>query len=540
MSDSIPAESWPAAPRVRWRPAVIIASLGALSLGLIAADLESLRGTQGVGTIVAVGLTVIGLLVWFCFFSGLSTQQRLRGGAVLALAAAVVAAAVRIDGFDGAMLPLLAWRWKPTAEQQFATLQADILATAGDLTPTTPPVDLHSVTPHDYPGYLGADRLGVVRDVKLERDWAAQPPRELWRQPIGLGWSAFAIVGEFAVTQEQRGDNEVVVCYELATGRERWVHLDKSRFAEAMGGDGPRATPTIDQGRVYSLGATGILNCLDGADGKPIWSHNILSDAKAEIIQWAMSGSPLVAGANVVVCAGGSDGYSLLAYDRATGDMAWHAGSDPAAYASPQWARLAGEEVVLMYSATSLSAHDPATGEVRWRYEWRPQQAIKCAQPLVLADYGVPNAADRVLLSSGYTIGSMLLQISQDEGEPRFEELWSTRQLRAKFSNLVARGDYVYGLDENILTCLDLRDGSRQWKQGRYGYGQLLLVDELLLIQAESGEVALVEATPQGHRELGRFPALNGKTWNHPALAGRRLLVRNDREAACFELPVVE
>jgi outer membrane protein assembly factor BamB len=251
-----------------------------------------------------------------------------------------------------------------------------------------------------------------------------------------------------------------------------------------------------------------------------------------------MAGSPLIVGRRVIVSPGGDKGRSLWAYDLETGEPAWHAGDDSASYTSPLLTTLASQQQVLILTAKSLAAHDPADGRQLWRHEWRPDQVIKCAQPLPLADFGYAAGQDQVLISSGYTVGSELLQVTHEEGRWDVRPLWSTRQLRAKFSNMLVLGNFVYGLDEGILVCLDLRDGSRRWKQGRYGHGQMLLVDELLLIQAESGEVVLVEPTPKGPRELGRLAALTDKTWNHAALASPYLLVRNDREAACYELPL--
>ena len=518
---------------LRWKPLVVIFALRAAAAAFIALAPELLGGMQVVASMAAIAASGLALLIWFWFFSGISRRGVWLGTSLLLLAGLITASLVRIDGFDGAMLPLLAWRWTPTAEERFAASRP---AQPSAAEPAQ--VNLVPAGSGDFPGYLGDKRLGVVENLRLNADWTSQAPKLLWRQPIGLGWSAFAVVGDFAITQEQRGEQEAVVCYEVATGRERWAHTDKARFSEALGGDGPRATPTIHEGRVYALGATGILNCLDGGTGQKLWSRNILEDAGAENISWGMAGSPLVVGQTVVVSAGGKPDHSLLAYRLDSGELAWHAGDDPAAYASPMLTRLDGIEQILIYNAAAIVGHDPASGEVLWRYPWKEEQVIKCAQPVVLGDFG-EEQQNRVLLSSGYAIGSVLLEVERVDGRFEAAPVWETRQLRAKFANMLVRDGYVYGLDEGILTCLDLADGSRQWKQGRYGHGQMLLVGDLLLIQAEGGDVALVEASPKRYREVARLPALTSKTWNPPALAGKRLLVRNDREAMCFELPTL-
>ncbi len=491
---------------------MIILVLMALGWALIWIEPDFLRGMHSIATMALVSAGGIAFLAWFFLRSGLDRRRRVQGAAVMLVCAAGIAASLRSDGWDGNMRPIFAWRWTLTPEQRLEATQAHRGSTTA--------VDLLPVPSRDYPGFLGADRRGVIPHIKLGRDWNAQPPHELWRKPIGLGWSAFAIVGDFAFTQEQRGDEEVVACYELKTSIERWTHADKVRFSEALGGDGPRATPTVHVGRVYALGATGILNCLDAATGEPLWSRNILDDAGVKNRDWGMAGSPLIVGRNVIVSPGGDKGRSLWAYSIETGEPAWHGGDDLAAYTSPLLTTLAGHEQVLILNAKSLTAHDPADGRQLWRHPWSAEQVIKCAQPVPLADFGDATGKDQVLISSGYTVGSQLVRVTQDEnGGWDVQPLWSTRQLRAKFSNMLVHDGFVYGLDEGILVCLDLRDGRRRWKQGRYGHGQLLLVDDLLLIQAESGEVFLVEPTPQGPRELGRLAALTDKTWNHPALA---------------------
>jgi outer membrane protein assembly factor BamB len=530
----MPDPASPPAAKIRPWPAVVIVALAAAAILIIRLEPEFLHGMKTVSSMAALGMAAAALLFWFVAFSGFSRQARVRGTIALVAMMIALVAAVRIDGFGGEMFPILAWRWTPTAEERFAARQAQ---EPRPDRPEADAVDLSAATGHDFPGYLGANRLGVVEHVRLDPDWQSHPPRELWRREVGLGWSSFAVVGEFAVTQEQRGDEEVVACYELRTGRPCWVHSDRARFSETLGGDGPRATPTLHQGRVYALGATGILNCLEGGTGKPLWSHNILEEHGATNIDWGMAGSPLVVDDLVIVCPGGPGGHSVVAYHAESGECAWHSGDDRASYVSPQLANIAGVRQVLTMSAQALESRDPASGKIVWQHPWAEAQSIKCAQPAVLSDFGYAAGEGQILVSSGYGIGSQLIEIAREGSDWNTRPLWQSKQLRSKFSNMLVREGHVFGLDEGILACVDLKTGKRRWKQGRYGYGQHLLVDDLLLIQAESGEVVLVAASTQEHRELARLPALSSKTWNPPVLAGRVLLVRNDREAACYELP---
>ena len=332
----------------------------------------------------------------------------------------------------------------------------------------------------------------------------------------------------------------MVVCYDLKSGLEQWSHSDHDRYEATPAGVGPRATPTIVEDRVYTLGATGILNCLDLATGERIWSEDILYDNGAELASWGMSGSPLVLDDLVVVSAGGGKGKSLVAYHKDTGERVWRAGSDPAGYSSPLITTLAGIPQILIFNFGGVVAHNPNDGQVLWRQPW-PNTTECIAQPVPL-----PN--DRLFVSSGYGIGCKLFQIAHDVDDLlKATLLWETPRLKAKFTNVVHRDGYIYGLDDGVFVCLDLADGQRKWKRGRYGHGQVILVDDsdgsreesdLLLVSAESGDVLLVEVNPNESKEVARFPALASKTWNNPALAGQYLLVRNDREAACYELPI--
>jgi outer membrane protein assembly factor BamB len=322
-----------------------------------------------------------------------------------------------------------------------------------------------------------------------------------------------------------------VVCYDLETGRPRWVHADPARYDSNLAGVGPRATPTLDGKRLYAVGATGILNCLDLATGRRIWSTNFVEANQATLNSWGVSGSPLVLERLVVVSAGGRDGRSLVAYDKATGTFAWGGGKDRAGYSSPGLVTLQGTPQILIFNAGTVAAHDPATGAVLWDYPW-PKSHPHVAMPVVLP-------GDQLLISSGYGTGCERVQVATNaEGKFSAARIWKSNRMKAKFTNLVYKDGHVYGLDDGILACIDVAHGERQWKDGRYGHGQVILVGDLLLVMGENGELALVEPVPDAHRELTRFQALEGKVWNAPALAGDRLLVRNDQEAACYRLGI--
>jgi outer membrane protein assembly factor BamB len=475
------------------------------------------------------GVGVILLFLWLVFLAPVSRRARTIVGVLGLLVVAIGAASLRIEGVTGDIYPRVRFRWSPHADQTLGKVQA---AEGG-------PVDLASTTEHDYPQFLGANRLATLTNVGLAADWSEHKPKELWRQAIGAGWSSFAVVGNFAVTQEQRGDEELITCYEVDTGKPRWAHSTPVRFEETLAGIGPRATPTIHGGKVYALGAMGHLTCLDGATGRQLWQHNIVEDNGAVDTTpiWGKSCSPLIHENKVIVSAGGPNGKSLVALDGDSGETVWSAGDDASSYSSPVLMTLSGVPQIVIVNAKSVVAHDPADGRILWRESW-PEGALDQVQGEPSVSQPIAVGEDRILLSKGYGIGSTLWQVAKEGDTWSVEPLWRKRlNLKTKFTSPVIRDGHAYALDEGVLECVDLADGEKKWKRGKYGHGQVLLVDDLLLVQSESGDVALVKADPERFVELARFSAVSGTAWNPPALAGRRLLVRTNEEAACYELP---
>jgi outer membrane protein assembly factor BamB len=476
---------------------------------------------------VAVWLTALLLAVWLVFLSGLGWLRGL--GVVVVLAVAAVAAVGEIK-FDGDMIPRrLRWRWQPSREALVDQ------ARAGQDTSGLPLIQLTAEST-DMPAFRGANRDGVAQGPALNRDWDKHPPKQLWKVEGYGGYAAFAVAGNVAITLEQRHDNEAVACYDTATGIQRWVYEYPAHFKEAMGGPGPRATPTIHKDDVYSLGAQGDLVCLDARDGKLKWHKNILKGNTN--IQWGMSGSPLVDEKNNCVYVnpgvqteGAPDGGVLVAYALDDGRVLARGGSKHASYSSPQFATLAGETQVLIFDADGVAGYSPGDLKELWRYEWRISNEINVAQPLVFP-------GDRVFISTDYFKGCVMLQVTKDDkGAWAWKELWKNRNLQCKFTSPVALGEFIYGLDEGVLVCLDAKDGKKRWRGSRYGHGQILRQDDLILVLSEQGDLALVEATPDAFRELARLHVLDAeKTWNTPALANGIAYVRNHEEMACYDL----
>jgi outer membrane protein assembly factor BamB len=486
---------------------------------------------KNLSTQAACALTALLLGVWFVFFSGFRWRTRLILGGVGLAAVVGFFALFELTGASGDMWLQFQPRGAKPADYALPKLSEGAIALGRDA----------AIRPGDFPQFLGPDRNAVVHGDFLDADWGAHPPREIWRKEIGAGWGAFAVVGELAITQEQRGDDEMIVARDRATGDPVWSHHNTIRFVDEtkMGGDGPRATPTVAAGKVFAHGATGILDCLDASTGNLLWSHDTFKESGEGNIQWGVAASPLVIedlGLVVVSLGSGGMGGSLAAYDMKTGERKWIGGTDRASYASPMLATLGGKRQIVMVNDLTVTGHDPADGKVLWEYKWHPTPA-KASQPPVLP-------GDRLLLTAGYGAPGVLLHIKHDGEQWAAEEVWPTQHMRTKFTTPVVRDHYAYGLDDGVLACIDLDDeGKLVWRArgDDFGHGQVLLVEDKLLVQSElSGNLLLVEASPQGYHKLGVLHDLTGKTWNNPALAGNRLYLRNDHEAACYELATIK
>ncbi|HEV7280841.1 MAG TPA: PQQ-binding-like beta-propeller repeat protein [Pirellulaceae bacterium] len=396
----------------------------------------------------------------------------------------------------------------------------------------------------EWPGFLGPDRDGATTDPGLATDWESSPPELLWKRDVGEGWSSFAVWGSRFFTQEQRGPKEYVACYDLATGDPIWGVYRETRHAEALGGVGPRATPTLADGRVYAAGATGDLLCLDPLTGAVIWSADVremvgITDAEdVAAVSWGRAASPLVVDGKLYIPGGGREGERslLLCLDAATGEVVWKGGDDQISYVSPTFAVIDEVPQVLAVGEKAVYGFAADSGQLLWQQPWQGSSAgdATCSQPHVLP-------SQRVMISKGYGYGALCFRVAKVEGTEDWiaDPIWSNKRvLGTKFTNFVVLGEHAYGLSDGILQCVAVETGKEVWRDGRYGHGQVLLVGDLLLIQGEQGEVALVEATPDEFREFGRFQALEGKTWNNPVLVGDRLLVRNSAQMAAYRLPL--
>jgi outer membrane protein assembly factor BamB len=562
---------WLVFSRAPWRErlaAVVLMILGVFVTRLVVH--ESIRGGHmGMMLVLySVPVLALALVTWAVLTHRMPDAIRRATMAGAIVLACVPFTLIRTGGVIGSGSELH-WRWTPTPEERLLAhakpepvavppppAPAPAAEPPAAAVPADKPVNVSPSTPKnaqvagadagtgtgsglamseretrvEWPGFRGRNRDSVIRGVRINTDWSASPPAELWRKPIGPGWSSFAVSGNLLYTQEQRGEEELVSCYKVSTGEPVWSHRDPVRFYESNAGAGPRGTPTIAGDRVYAMGATGIVNALNARTGAKTWSRNAATDTGTAIPDWGFASSPLVVNDVVILAVAGQ----LIAYDAATGNQRWVGQSGGTGYSSPHLATIDGVSQALLMRGSRTISVAPADGTLLWDHTAGPP-ATSIVQPALTPE-------GDVLIAGGDAMGGTgMRRLAVTHGPDRWkvEERWHSRGLKPYFNDFVVHKGYAYGFDGSILSSIDLADGARKWKGGRYGAGQLLLLadQDVLLITSEEGELALVSATPDKFTEFARIPALNGKTWNHPVMVRDILLVRNGEEMVAFRLP---
>ena len=463
-----------------------------------------------------VGLAIVGAIL---YAAGLRIVQYADGGIGLAFTKSAEQRAAEIEKHREAQ--------RAQGPPPSPALPAPQASAPAASSPTDTPAAAAPAASTYWTDFRGPARDGHYGQQPVRTAWGgALTP--LWKQPVGGGHSSFVIAEGRAFTIEQRGNRELAAAYDLLTGRELWTSAWDAIFRSSMGGDGPRATPTWHDGRLYVLGASGEFRALDAVTGRTVWRTDILADAGAGPTEFGIAASPLVVDNTVVVQPGGPNGQSVVAYDRLSGKRLWGALDDRAAYSSPMLVTLAGVRQILTFTATRLIALSPESGTLLWEFPWR--MGNQASQPLVAAP-------DGVFLSSVAAVEATMLHVEPGaEGQLTVRELWRTNRMNNNFSSSVLHDGFIYGLDGAILACIDASSGELKWKGGRYGAGQIMLASGHVIVLTEEGELALVRADPNAHHEITRFPAIEGKTWNHPAMSDGILVIRNTEEMAAFTL----
>ncbi|QDT38199.1 PQQ-binding-like beta-propeller repeat protein [Stratiformator vulcanicus] len=518
---------WLFASRASW-PEKLLALLGWSIVGAVPCFFlhPTMKGMGTMYNVIPTLLLAGG--VSLLLFGGLPKTRSVITLLVIGLASAGWTLA-RSEGVTSDFRSELAWRWEPSAEEQYLASIERVDASDSEVSTDFEAAEFH------WPEFRGPERDGKVHNVSIAEDWEANPPKLLWKSRIGPAWSSFAVAGPYLFTQEQRGDNEAVVCLQADTGEIVWAAEYESRFWEPVAGAGPRATPTVTAEGVFALGGSGLLHRLEPETGEVIWQVDIKNDADRDpempMPVWGFASSPLVHEGLVIVHAGGTGEGGVLAYDVESGELRWGAESGDHSYSSPQFARIAETDGILMICNEGVRFLDPADGSVLWNHRW-PYDGYRVLQPVV--------DNDAVYISTGLGEGTRRLDVAEEDGDWSVDEAWTSRGMKPDFNDYIEHDGYIYGFDVAIFGCIDLETGKREWKGGRYGKGQAVLLTESnqILVLSEKGELVLLEANPDRHVELAKVPAIDGKTWNHPVVVGDRVYVRNAEEAACYVLPV--
>ncbi len=473
------------------------------------------------GLPLTILLLTIGLTLWA------SHRRRTLAAIGLMTVGWVIFSLFRNDGFDGDYYPEFAWRWSPIHEQTLPTLDAR----ADQPTATDVTTSVSWDGGKSWPMFRGISGNGIVDDQFDHVDWRASPPKELWRIDIGPGWGSFSYHQGKLFTQEQRGEMEYVTAYWAEDGSLAWSHSDPSRFEEIVSGAGPRATPTVADGRVYAMGARALLNCLDESTGQLVWQRNLHDELKAPIPQWAFSGSPLVAG-DLLVCYVGSAGDNgLIAVNRGTGETVWGFPSTGENYTTARLLNICGVECLVFCDGEGVHGLDAVSGSVLWTYKPTAWRGAPYIDPQMLGD-------NRLLVAVGDGVGLASLEASHDDGVWNFKEEWTSTRLRPSFNDSLVADNMIFGFSQNIFGCIDAQTGKRLWHGGRFGFGQALLLknSHTIVMASEKGDLVLLRANGDKLDVVHQQPLLDDKTWNHPIVVGNRLFLRNGKTAVCLEL----
>ena len=390
----------------------------------------------------------------------------------------------------------------------------------------------------DWPGYRGARQDGIS-DEKLNLDWAAHPPKVLWKIPLNTGFSSFAVGEGKALTQAVRDiggePREVCLALDAATGNELWAaNLAAGKGYSGGGeGDGPRSTPTIRNGRVFVLTPDLVLHALDAQTGNPLWTHDLVRENAARNIQWNSAASPVADGGMVYVMGGGAN-QALLALDEKTGAVVWKTGTEAITHATPVLADILGQRQIIFFCQSGLVALSPGDGRLLWKFPYK-YSVSTAASPVV--------CGDGVFCSAGYNVGGGACRITKADSGFAAEPLWQTpgnTEVANHWSTPVCKDGYLYGMfsfknAKGPLKCVEFATGKVLWSQPGFGQGNVVMAGGKLLALAENGDLVVVETDPQAYKELARIKAVEGKCWSTPAVSNGRIYVRSTREGVCLD-----
>ena len=375
----------------------------------------------------------------------------------------------------------------------------------------------------DWPNFRGPNHDGISTETGFKTAWSTPIP-PLWEREIGSAFSSFACVDGKVYTCGTSGGKQVLLCLDADTGKTVWQRPIEKAYPEGQGGDGTRATPTVNDGRVYILGALGKLLCADAKTGQEIWSKQFGSRPT-----WGYSGSVLIDG-NLAIASAGGDAGALVAFDKKSGKQVWKCARDPAGYATPYPFTFDGRRYIVGFMGASALIADAQTGKLVWRMTWKTSHNVNAASPIYHDGH--------LFISSGYNHGSTLLRLRQDGDQLATETVWpANRELRNKFQSCILHEGHLYSSDEQNLKCVELMTGKLKWQQRpREKHSTIIMADGHLIVLSERGELKIGTASPDGFEPLTTAKILSGKCWTVPTLYRGKLYARNMKRIVCFDL----
>ena len=397
----------------------------------------------------------------------------------------------------------------------------------------------------EWPQWRGPNRDGVSDEVGLLKEWSSDGPKVLWKVPLGEGFSGISVSHGRVYTMFSKGNDEFVVCLDATDGQEIWRFRSDKNYHEGQGGNGPRATPTIDGDLLFTISAHGKLYALNATSGQEIWSHDLQKKFGSKMPRWGFSTSPLIEGELLLVEVGGKGKKSIVAFNKNSGDVIWSSHKDKLGYSSPIAITVKGVRQIICFTGTKLVSLSPTDGTIYWQYPWKTGYDVNAATPVFIPP-------DKVFISSGYDKGAAVLQmrvfvspdddraateqISADQGIVRIKEIWKNRKMKNQFASSVLHENYLYGFDNSILKCIEADTGEEQWKTRGFGKGTVILADGHLIILSDRGKLGLAEATPAGYIKKATAKVLSGLCWTVPTLANGKLYARNEEEMICIDM----
>lgn len=390
----------------------------------------------------------------------------------------------------------------------------------------------------DWPGYRGPEGDGKSTETIPAANWSSAEPNVLWKRPTSLGFSSFAAADGRLYTVIAEDDHEVTLALDAQTGEELWkAPMGSNDYGhdggnagapDNRGGDGPRSTPAVADGKIYVYDSHLVLHCLDAKSGKPLWKHDVVGEYAGRNIKWFNATSPVVDG-DAVYVSGGGEGQTFLAFNRNDGQLIWSSGDETITHATPTLATLHGSKQLIFFVQSGLVGIEASTGKELWRAQF-PFSVSTAASPVV--------SGNLVYCSAGYGVGAGLFRVNPGW---KVEEVWfKSNELMNHWSTPVVHNGHLYGIYEfkkygrAPLQCVELETGEIKWTERGFGPGNCILVGEKLVVLSDAGEVAIVAAQPESYQELARAEVLDGKCWSTPAYSDGTIYVRSTSEAAAI------